>query len=249
MSIFSEFDYEEQKEKDIEALKKSPLERAKSEMLRSFLSELEALKDQAEEQSVTSPESSQRVFEMICQVKTIKNHLEKKRKEILQPTLNFTNDINDFARKNKDICQSIMNGLICKRDSYEAKIALEAKKAREEALKREEEARKQELLKAQQEDIFSKAIKDPQKIPNELTAPPIVPPVHSKTKVVCAEGSATKKKVWRWTIENLELVPREYLTMNPALINQAVREGAREIAGVKIYQETETSYRAKPRRY
>jgi hypothetical protein len=47
------------------------------------------------------------------------------------------------------------------------------------------------------------------------------------------------RKVWRFEIQDAGLVPREYLTVDEKKIRAAVREGAREIPGVRIYQETQ----------
>lgn len=44
-------------------------------------------------------------------------------------------------------------------------------------------------------------------------------------------------KVWKFEIEDESLVPREFLIVNETAIRVAIREGKREIAGVRIYQE------------
>jgi hypothetical protein len=45
------------------------------------------------------------------------------------------------------------------------------------------------------------------------------------------------RKDWVAEIENTELIPRQYMVPDQVLINQAVRNGIREIPGVKIYEK------------
>jgi hypothetical protein len=50
-------------------------------------------------------------------------------------------------------------------------------------------------------------------------------------------------KTWTFEIDNLDLVPREYLLVDEVKIREAVREGVRTIPGVKIYQKEGISLR------
>ena len=54
-----------------------------------------------------------------------------------------------------------------------------------------------------------------------------------------AFGTRTFRHDWAFEVTNPEMVPREYLEVNEARIRLAIRNGAREIAGLRIYP-TET---------
>lgn len=56
-------------------------------------------------------------------------------------------------------------------------------------------------------------------------------------------ATTTVKKVWKWEFEDASKVPHEYFTIDEKKINQAVRDGVREIAGIRIYQEDQLSVR------
>jgi len=50
-------------------------------------------------------------------------------------------------------------------------------------------------------------------------------------------GLATLRTTWDFEIVNAAAVPREYLIVNDAAIRAAVKSGAREIAGVRIFEK------------
>lgn len=56
-------------------------------------------------------------------------------------------------------------------------------------------------------------------------------------------ASASVRKVWKWKITDASQVPREFLTVDSVLVNEAVRRGEREIPGIEIYQENEVAIR------
>lgn len=58
-------------------------------------------------------------------------------------------------------------------------------------------------------------------------------------------GSVSTRKIWKYEIENPDLVPRSFCKPDPAAINRAVRDGARDIPGVRIFAETTTQVRTK----
>jgi hypothetical protein len=58
-------------------------------------------------------------------------------------------------------------------------------------------------------------------------------------------GSAAVRREWKATIVDVYRLPREYLTADTKAINAAVREGVREIPGVRIEQVSGLSVRAR----
>jgi hypothetical protein len=110
-----------------------------------------------------------------------------------------------------------------------------AKKAEMEALaKRQEEERLEAIRKAEEE-----ALK------NAVQAPTVAPPVVQEApKVTRTEsGSASQRKVWTFEILNADEVPVQFKVIDEQKIRDAIKTGAREIPGVRIYEETKTIFR------
>lgn len=68
--------------------------------------------------------------------------------------------------------------------------------------------------------------------------------VASAAPLRSASGRVAERKTWRGTVVDKALVPREYLKVDQAAINAAVRAGARQIPGVLIEQVDELAVRA-----
>lgn len=68
----------------------------------------------------------------------------------------------------------------------------------------------------------------------------------TKSKEMFVEdGKLTKVKKWVWELEDETLVPREYLTLNEKKIDESVKQGIRNIPGIKILEKEEISMRVK----
>ena len=50
-------------------------------------------------------------------------------------------------------------------------------------------------------------------------------------------GNTQISKVWRWRVVDFTKLPDDYKEVNSVAVNQAIREGKREVAGLEIYQE------------
>lgn len=74
------------------------------------------------------------------------------------------------------------------------------------------------------------------------TAPAPVVEAPKKTTQT-ASGSVSFRKTWKAVIENPGIVPREYCDPVQSKINAAVKLGAREIPGVRIFEEESASVR------
>jgi hypothetical protein len=56
-------------------------------------------------------------------------------------------------------------------------------------------------------------------------------------------STATLKKIWTFEVISEIEIPREYLTVDEKKIKEAIKNGVREIKGVKIYQEESLAIR------
>lgn len=119
------------------------------------------------------------------------------------------------------------------------------RKAREEAARiAEEEARAKKASEEEIEAAKKKAEEEAKK--NEIQAPTVTAPAFEKTNNVTHTETGTSSyqvKTWKCYVERPELVPREYCVPDGRLLNQAVKQGIREIAGCKIVEESDTRFR------
>jgi hypothetical protein len=58
-------------------------------------------------------------------------------------------------------------------------------------------------------------------------------------------GTASVRLTWTYEVVTLDEVPREYLVLNPAAVTRAIRDGARAIPGLRIYQREGVAMRAR----
>lgn len=75
---------------------------------------------------------------------------------------------------------------------------------------------------------------------------PIIAPTVAKeaARVVTASGTkATASTYWKGDVVDPEKVPRQYLMVNQAAIDAAIKGGARDIPGVDIHESVRTSIR------
>ena len=59
------------------------------------------------------------------------------------------------------------------------------------------------------------------------------------------DGKLTKVKKWVWELENEALIPREYLSLDSKKVDEAVKQGVRNIPGIKVFEKEEISMRIK----
>ena len=68
----------------------------------------------------------------------------------------------------------------------------------------------------------------------------------AKSKEMFVEdGKLAQVKKWGWELENEALVPREYLSLDPKKIDEAVKRGVRNIPGIKVSEKEEITMRIK----
>jgi hypothetical protein len=68
----------------------------------------------------------------------------------------------------------------------------------------------------------------------------------TQSKEICVEdGKLTKVKKWAWELENADAVPREYLSLDEEKIDEAIKQGVRNIPGIKVFEKEEITMRIK----
>ena len=134
-------------------------------------------------------------------------------------------------------------------DELQRKLDAEAaeanRKAREEAARKaEEEARAKKASEAEIEAAKQMAEEEAKK--NEIQAPTIIAPAFEKTNNVTRTetgSSSYQVKTWKCFVQYPDKVPREYCQPDGRLLNQAVKQGIREIPGCEIKEVEDTRFR------
>jgi len=54
-------------------------------------------------------------------------------------------------------------------------------------------------------------------------------------------GNTQTRKVWKYKVVDFSKIPDDFKSINQVAINQAIRQGVREIKGIEIYQEEQLS--------
>jgi len=132
-------------------------------------------------------------------------------------------------------------------DQFEKATTIIKNKVRDYYFEQEEKARQAEkerlLAEAKREEEIQKAQEeDREPVVEEI---PVIPEVKVPEKTVkgVAGGSMTVKKIWKFTIVDEKLIPNEYRIVSEQLINEAIRNGARDIPGCRIYEDKIISVR------
>jgi len=127
----------------------------------------------------------------------------------------------------------------------DAEAAEANRKAREEAERiAEEDAR--ERLATQAEIDAAKKAAAAEAAKHEIQAPQVPDLIIPKQETVTRTetgASAYQVKSWKCTIIDAPLVPRQYCEPSQKYLNDAVKQGVREIPGCKIEEVSETRFR------
>ena len=173
---------------------------------------------------VKSPVDENKAYEILTNIKDVRKNIEKRRKEITAPlntSLNAANAMfKELDKPLKDADTILRDKVLEYRDEQEAIAAAKQAEADEAAVK--EQARReaiQESHKARGHET------------HELEE--IVP-----EEVVADVGESITSRRWTFEVTDIKIVPRAYLALDTVAVNKAVRDGERDIKGLRIYQET-----------
>jgi len=198
--------------------------------LQEYENEIQKMTDIAQAVSIVDQASNLEAVAMASQAVKLFKAIEHARKELVKEPNEFVKGVNSFAKVYTAKLKAIENELKTKLNSYAYKLEIARREAEQKA---QEEARK--LQAAVDREAKKKNIK-PVVLP-----PPVMPVKTEPTRT--AEGSASTRKVWTWEVEDHSIIPYEWMVLDEKRVNQAVRLGTRNIAGIRIFQETKTVLR------
>jgi predicted nuclease with TOPRIM domain len=167
---------------------------------------------------VKDNESQTVASDMRIQIKTFQKRLKERLNWFIEPS-------QTFVKMMKNSFDLIFNKLDSADDNLENKMVMFHEE--QERLLREE----QEKLVKKNEKLMAKG-KVPVPVPDAI-----------ETSVQSEEGKVIFTKAWTFSIEKDTDVPREYCSPDTVKIRQAIQQGIRNIAGVRIFEETRTTRR------
>lgn len=228
---------------------------------------------EAQDIVVNSDASQKAAVSLVGTAKKAIKEIDARKKSLpsYKEAKDFLDSLNSFASGLTEKFQKIVLAADPKIKQYMAKVELERREqerkareateelqrklnaeaeeknrlAREEAARKaEEEAKARQASEAEIEAAKRKAEEEAKK--NEIQAPTVLAPSipAADTKVRTDGGTlAFTKKPWTFEIIDAEAVPREYCSPDPKKIREAVKMGAREMAGVRIFEDIQMNYK------
>lgn len=178
---------------------------------------VETMVHAARDYSVCSKWSAEEAVTMASQAKSLHKRIEESRKEAIEPHRKFIASLNDTAKVFTEKLEQVDGILKGKIGAWK----LEQQRAQEAA---EREAK--ELAKA--------------------TNSVVLPPVHEPVDKLRGDGALSYEKiVWEYSVEDLSIVPRDFLRLDEDKVKAMVNAGVRDIPGLKVYQTKKTIIRSR----
>ena len=177
---------------------------------------------------VTSDDTLSGAALFVKDLRSQTNQIESDRKELVKPFNDGVKAINSKARALIAPLNTIKSAIERKMLSYQDK-------------KREEEARERREAEAAALEAAQKAEEEDRHADAEKIIEKAVEVKPKKTEAVSApEVTTTVRKTWKFEVINPGEVPRVYLTIDEGKIRLSVKDGARNIPGVRIYEDRKT---------
>jgi len=180
--------------------------------------------------------------------KNIKTTIEEKRKELTAPLLTKQREYKKFAddltaeldKATKQLREQILNyeqEQERKRQEEFKKIEAEKERLRQETIKKELEIQAANNILQDEEiapEIATQFIEEKQAEIKKAEQEQID---LSRQELLLKTEKPSIRKIWDWELVDINSVPIYFLQLNPTAIKQAMSEGIREIAGLRIYQK------------
>ena len=179
-----------------------------------FEKQVSPLIKKAESYKIENVEDIEKASIYLKKLRDIERLVEAKR-------LEFTKPLNQSLRAINSNFKRVTEPLVSARRILTQKVV--SWKTAERVRIEKEEARRRKIQEAHE------------KKGHEVKAPVYIERPDNKI------GNVQTRKMWSFEVIDFSKLPDEYKQMNPVKIRQAVNAGAREIKGVRIYQEEKLS--------
>lgn len=194
------------------------------ELIATAKVQIDALAKACQNLIINDDSSFEKGKNLAKEARRIESFIEEKRKEVTKPLLDRKKQIDDFA---KTLTADLNNAVKSLRQQIQKYEEEKERRRLEELCRIEEERRRkeEELLRAQELNDASQIekLQDLRQLEQKATQ--------------LSEKSSNLRMVWTFEVENINIVPREYLVLDETAVRRAIQNGVREIPGLKIFQK------------
>lgn len=174
----------------------------------------------AENFLIVSEQTADTANKVLHWIAEAKKQLEERRKFFVQPLNDQVKKINALFKGISEPIEKADGIIRGKVVEWRARIEEEARKKEEELRRKAEKQRQKEVERAEAK--------------GEIPPPPLPIPVVEVPNTV--DGVSTMR-VWTYEVEDIGKVPREFLILDSGAIMREIRQGIRQISGLRIYQK------------
>lgn len=197
--------------------------------------------------SVTDAVSYDTAVTFLKEVNTKLKDFKAQRDKYIKPMKDSIKAIDERLKESIKLLEDTDTTLREKLNSYlnevrkreEERLALERKKREDEAIRQLDNLEQAKTQAGEYDEVTQKAIQ--RTIENKQNK--AIEATVSQEKVNLSTNSASVSMVWDFEVINKAQLPLEYLKVDEVAIRNAIRNGSREIAGVKIFQKSQLSLR------
>lgn len=203
--------------------------------------------EQAKRIFITDAVSYDGAITFLKEVNTKLKDFKSQREKYIKPMKDSIKAIDDKLKEPIKLLEDTDAVLRQKLNSYlsevrkkeEERLLLERKKAEEEALKEIDHLEDAKRYAGEYDEVTQKAIQ--RTIENKQNK--AIEATVSNEKINLSTSNASVSMVWDFEIIDKSQIPLEYLKIDEVAIRNAIRNGERDIAGVKIFQKPQVSLR------
>lgn len=197
--------------------------------------------------TVTDAISYDRAVDFLKEVNTKMKDFKAQREKYIKPMKDSIKAIDDKLKEPIKLLEDTEATLREKLNAYlaevqkqeEERLAIERKQAEDNALKEIDSLENMKTQASEFDDVTQKAIQ--RTIENKQNR--AIEATALQEKINLSTSSASVSMVWDFEVTDKSQLPLEYLKVDEVAIRNAIRNGQREIAGVKIFQKPQLSLR------
>lgn len=197
--------------------------------------------------TVTDAISYDRAVDFLKEVNTKMKDFKAQREKYIKPMKDSIKAIDDKLKEPIKLLEDTEATLREKLNAYlaevqkqeEERLAIERKQAEDNALKEIDSLENMKTQASEFDDVTQKAIQ--RTIENKQNR--AIEATALQEKINLSTSSASVSTVWDFEVTDKSQLPLEYLKVDEVAIRNAIRNGQREIAGVKIFQKPQLSLR------
>ncbi len=203
--------------------------------------------EQAKLISITDAVSYDSAIRFLKEVNTKLKDFKSQREKYIKPMKDSIKAIDEKLKEPIKLLEETDTTLREKLNSYlsevrkreEERLILERKKAEEDAIREIDKLEQTKAQAGEYDEVTQKAIQ--RTIENKQNK--AIEATVLNDKINLSTNSASVSMVWDFEVTDKSSLPLEYLKIDEVAIRNAVRNGERNIPGVKIYQKPQLSLR------